>query len=127
MLEAGAAKPFFHLLNEYGLLKALSPPLSRFLEKQESSLLPLLGAIDDEIKKRESIDRSLLLTTLIFPLFNEQIGEKTGEKPLHLGQIGEIAHRTIDQVFSPFFNIPRRMRGIMGFLMTSQYRFVPID
>ena len=36
MLESGAAKPFFHLLNEYGILKPLSPNLSRFLEKPEN-------------------------------------------------------------------------------------------
>lgn len=131
MLESGASKSFFHLLNEYGLLKPLSPPLSRYLEKSDNLSLPLLGIIDDEIKKNpgESLDRSLLLAALIFPLFSEQIQEKskTQEKPLHLGQIAEMAHRTIDHVFSPFFSIPRRMRGIMGFLMTTQYRFIPVD
>lgn len=131
MLESGASKPFFHLLNEYGLLKPLSPPLSRFLEKPENLSLQLLGVIDDEILKNppETLDRSLLLATLIFPLFSEHIQEKNKhqDRPLHLGQIAEAAHRIIDQVFNPFFNIPRRMRGIMGFVMTSQYRFIPLD
>ncbi len=131
MLESGASKAFFHLLNEYGLLKPLSPALSRFLEKPENLSLQLLGVIDDEILKSppEALDRSLLLSALIFPLFSEHIQEKCKqqEKPLHLGQIAEAAHRTIDQVFTPFFYIPRRMRGIMGFIMTTQYRFIPLD
>lgn len=132
MLESGASKAFFHLLNEYGLLKPLSPPLAAYLGKESDNIaFQLLGSIDDEIRKNppEPLDRSLLLATLIFPLFSEQVNEraKTDEKPLHLGQIAEIAHRTIDLVFNPFFNIPRRMRGIMGFLMSAQYRMIPID
>lgn len=131
MLESGSSKSFFHLLNEYGLLKPLSPPLARYLEKPDNLTLPILGVIDDEIKKNppEPLDRSLLLAAMIFPIFSEQIQEKskTQDRPLHLGQIAETAHRTIDLIFNPFFNIPRRMRGIMGFIMTSQYRFIPID
>ncbi|HSX10328.1 MAG TPA: polynucleotide adenylyltransferase PcnB [Chlamydiales bacterium] len=132
MLESGASKAFFHLLNEYGLLKPLSPPLSSFLEKGTESLaFQLLGVIDDEIRKNSSepLDRSLLLSALIFPLFSDQVNEKarTQEKPLHLGQIAEVAHRTIDLIFNPFFNIPRRMRGTMGFLLMAQYRMIPID
>lgn len=131
MLESGSSRSFFNLLNEYGLLKPLSPILSRFLESNEVPY-HLLGAIDDEVKKispEEALDRSLLLATLIFPLFTHNIGEKAKlqEKQLHLGQIAEMAHRTIDYVFTPFFKIPRRMRGIMGFILTSQYRFIPID
>ncbi len=87
--------------------------------------------VDDEIKKNppQPLDRSLLLAALIFPLFAEEIQEKSKnqEKPLHLGQIGEAAHRVIDQVFNPFFSIPRRMRGIMGFILAAQYRLIPID
>ncbi len=131
MLESGSSSSFFHLLNEYGLLKPLSPILSRFLESNEVPY-HLLRVIDDEVKKatpEEPLDRSLLLATLIFPLFTHNTAEKAKaqEKQLHLGQIAEMAHRTIDHAFNPFFKIPRRMRGIMGFILTSQYRFIPID
>lgn len=130
MLESGAAKPFFHLLNEYGLLRALSPTLASYLEAPENMAIKLLGVIDDEMHKApDGIDRSLLLASLIFPIFNQHVQEKneTQERTLHLGQIAECAHKTIDAVFNPFFNLPRRMRGSMGFLLTSQYRFIPID
>lgn len=129
MLESGSSKPFFHLLNEYGLLKSLSTPLAQYLEKPNNLSLSLLSSIDDEIQKNGTLDRSLLLSALIFPLFQEQVLEKSRreEKLLHLGQIAEMAHRTIDQVFLPFFTIPRRMRGIMGFILTSQFRLTPLD
>lgn len=129
MLESGSSKTFFHLLNEYGLLKSLSHPLAAHLEKPNNLSLQLLGAIDNEVQKNGVLDRSLALATLIFPLFQEQVQErsKRDERPLHLGLISEIAHRTIDQVFHPFFSIPRRMRGIMGFIMTSQFRLTPLD
>jgi poly(A) polymerase len=131
MLESGAARPFFHLLNEYGLLKPLSPTLSSYLGYSGGQALSLLGEIDAEVVKNqiEPLDRSLLLATLIFPLFHDQLTAKKKEqdRPPHLGIIMEEAHRAIDCVFTPFFNIPRRMRGIMGFLLSSQYRFVPID
>lgn len=133
MLESGAAKTFFHLLNEYGLLKPLSPVLASYCEQEglDNLSFQLLGTIDDEIRKNpaSTLDRSLLLATFIFPLFSNQLKEcsKRQEKPLHLGQITETAHCTIDKIFTPFFNIPRRMRGIMGFLLSGQYRMVPID
>jgi poly(A) polymerase len=122
MLESGSAKPFFHLLNEYGLLKPLSSTLAHSLN---DSQLRLLAVIDDEIRKHppNPLDRALLLATLVFPIFVDQLQDKT----LHLGQISDIAHRTIDQVFLPFFKIPRRMRAVMAFLMSCQFRFIPLD
>ena len=131
MLESGASKSFFHLLNEYGLLKPLSPHLARSLSEPGNLSLLLLSAVDDEVKKNPPVplDRSLVLSALIFPLFSQNIQQqqKTQDRPLHLGQIAETAHRTIDLIFSPFFSIPRKMRSIMGFIMTSQYRFILID
>ncbi len=129
MLESGASKPFFHLLNEYGLLKPLSPPLSNHLGAPNNETLQLLEVIDDTVKKNGALDRSLLLSVLIFPLFEAFVKERTKkeERPPHLGQIAEMAHRTIDFVFNPFFSIPRRMRGIMGFVLASQFRLIPLD
>lgn len=130
MLESGSAKAFFHLLNEYGLLKPLSMPLAIALTEPDNLSLQILGAIDDEVRKQnQPLDRSLLLSALIFPIFSQEIQQKcrSQEKTPHLGEIAEIAHRTIDAIFSPFFSIPRRMKGIMAFLMTTQYRFIPLD
>jgi poly(A) polymerase len=131
MLESGSSKLFFHLLHEYGLLKPLLPSLAHYFETQGNDNLSLqfLSAIDDEIKKGQTHDRNLLLSALIFPLLSENLQKEMSKigKPLHLGQIAQVAHETIDEIFLPFFKIPRRMKGIMGFLMTTQFRFIPLD
>lgn len=130
MLESGAAQPFFHLLNEYGLLKPLLPRLSEYLKEPKNKTYSLLKVIDDLVVKSDGeIDRSLLLSALIFPLYEERIFShaQNEEKPPHLGQMSHIAYQTIDEVFSPFFQVPKRMRGIIGFLMSAQYRLIPLD
>lgn len=132
MLESGSSKPFFHLLHQYGMLHSLLPELAHYIElKPENAIFSLLSEIDDEVKKNAAgtLDRSLLLSALIFPLFDEYIKTKTAShaKAPHLGQIAESAHHVIDCLFNPFFTIPRRIRSIVAFLITTQYRFIPLD
>lgn len=132
MLESGASKPFFHLLNEYGFLHLLMPELGAYLKRENNPIaFQMLGEIDSEVKKNidAPLDRSLLLAALLFPLFNDYLNEKIKgqERVPHLGQIAQEAHHVITEVFNPFFKIPRRMQGIVSFLLTSQYRLVPID
>lgn len=131
MLESGSAKTFFHLLHQYGMLHSLLPELAHYLEiHPETSLFSLLEEIDSEIKKQPNpFDRSLLLSALIFPVFDEYMKGrvKLHSKLPHLGQIAESANHVIDCIFSPFFTLPRKTRSIVTFLMTSQYRFIPLD
>ena len=133
MMESGASRPFFHLLQEYGLLGALLPELAYFLDNKEDNAftLKLLGAIDAEIQKNDGPlpDRAILAAALIFPLFDRYLRErmKIEERALHLGQIGTAAFHVIDCIFSPFFKMPRRLRAVMAFVLTSQYRFIPLD
>ncbi len=132
MLESGAAKEFFHLLQEYGLIAPLLPELAYFLQNKNvhPSLSDLLSAIDGEVHKKEQppIDRAVLLAALLFPLFDRYLNEslQPGEKLPHLGQIGTAALHVIDCVFSPFFALPRRLRGAAAFVLASQYRFTPL-
>lgn len=132
MLESGSSKAFFHLLHQYGLLHPLLPELSHFLEiRPETTIFSLLEKIDTEIKQKNEgpIDRALLLSALIFPLFDEYIKQRASLHPRtpHLGQIAESAHHVIDCIFQPFFALPRRMRSIIAFLITTQYRMIPLD
>ncbi len=131
MLESGAAKPFFHLLHQHGMLHALLPELAHYLEiRPENALFALLEKIDAEVRVgASSFDRSLLLAALLFPLFDEYMQARMQQhaRPPHLGQIAESAHHVIDCVFNTFFTLPRRTRSIMAFLITSQYRLIPLD
>ena len=132
MLESGASKPFFHLLNEYGILQALLPELSHYLKiKPETTLFALLTELDAEVKKQNEtkLDRGLLLSALLFPLFDAYLKEHlvSQTKIPHLGLIAQAANHVIDCVFTPFFSIPRRIRSVVAFIITSQYRFIPLD
>ena len=132
MLESGASKTFFHLLNEYGMLQALLPEFSHYLKiKPETTLFALLAELDSEVKKHHDtkLDRGLLLSALLFPLFDEYLKKHlvSAKKTPHLGLIAQSANHVIDCVFTPFFSIPRRIRSIVAFIITSQYRFIPLD
>lgn len=131
MLESGSSKAFFHLLHQYGFLHSLMPELAHFFTlKGEETTLRFLEEIDRKVKEEDqTIDRSLLLAILLFPLFDTFLQEqqKMEEKPMHLGMIESSAYHAIDCIFSHFFLLPRKIRAIMAIIMTAQYRFVPLD
>ncbi len=130
MLESGSSKEFFHLLNEYGMLKALLPELAHFLQiYPENITFELLKEIDTEIKKEHpSFDRSLPLAALIFPLFDAYLKTKMKvPRPPHLGQIAEMAYHVMGGIFDHFFTLPRKLRSMVANLITTQYRLVPLD
>jgi poly(A) polymerase len=130
MLESGASKPFFHLLDQYGLLRSLMPRFSDAMQHSPGLVTyRFLERVDEEVKKKhpEAIDRSLLLSVLLFPLFEYAVRWQAAQGAIHLGQITEIAHLILDDVFNPFFNLSRRIRGAVAFILSSQFRLVPLD
>lgn len=131
MLESGSSKPFFHLLQEYGLLRSLLPEVSAYLTKDAAAItMQLLQELDAIIEKEDiAPDRSVLLAALLFPMFHAHLVdhiEKTG-KMLHLGQISGEAQFVVEKAFAPFFKLPRRLFAETSFVLTAQYRFVPLD
>jgi len=131
MLESGASKSFFHLLQEYGLLRSLLPEVSEHLASDSSIVtMNFLGEIDSHIEKQGTPpDRAVLLAAPLFPMLHGhllELIEKTGQM-LHLGQIVREAEFVIEKAFSPFFKLPRRLLTSASFVLASQYRFVPLD
>lgn len=132
MLESGSAKPFFRLLFQYGLLKLLISPLSHFIQlDKEQRIFKMLDEIDAEMRKAwpNTPDRALPLSALCFPILDLTLHhhlKETGQTP-HLGQVASEANELITNLFSPFFRIPRRLKGMMIFILASQYRFTPLD
>jgi len=132
MLESGAAEPFFRLLHEYGLLKLLIAPLSHFIDlDQERRIFKILAVVDDEMRKvfPNTPDRSLPMAALCFPILDLTIRHlmSHSDRIPHLGQIAQEADELITNLFSPFFRLPRRLQSMMVFILTSQYRFTPLD
>ncbi|HSW72933.1 MAG TPA: polynucleotide adenylyltransferase PcnB [Chlamydiales bacterium] len=129
MLESGASQPFFQFLFEYGLLDLLMPHLSSFLTRHPKEIYSYLQLVDQEIKKKEeTFDRPLLLSCLLYPMLVHNVSKKVEDpKTFHLGLVSQEATDCIDAVFRPFFHLPRRMRGGMVSLLTSQFRFTPLQ
>ncbi len=131
MLESGASKPFFNLLRKYGLIKALMPLLAEHMEKQDNPIYALLDQADIYNKKNhpEGLERSVLVSCLVFPILKEILFKNYVEKnkKLHLGLIAEETKILIDDLFRPFLHMPRKMKSAMISLITNQFRLMPIE
>ncbi len=132
MLESGAAAPFFHLLHQYGMLRLLLPQIDSFLQNlPEAQLFAPLREVDSEITKETPTEchRPFLLAALLFPLCNHALISASNERD-HLPHLGQILHfvmEWVDQIFSPFFQIPRRIHAGTTAILAAQYRIFPLD
>lgn len=132
MLESGAASRFIHLMAEYGLLALLMPSLTHFLESQDGKeVYSYLDEVDRIVLEpnEPALDRSVLLTCLLFTLFQKHLNFHFTDKGIlpHMGEIQNEAVSLIDEIFRPFFLLPRRIRGIMISILTYQFRITPLD
>jgi poly(A) polymerase len=129
MLESGSAKPFFHLLHEYGLLSPLLPRVANYFEATpDNEILALLCEADAETRKQEA-DRAVLIAALVFPLFRSRLLERaqSSGRSFHLGIVQEEAYRVVDETFAPFLTLPRRLSSMAAFVLSSQFRIQPLD
>ncbi|MCF7851662.1 MAG: polynucleotide adenylyltransferase PcnB [Simkaniaceae bacterium] len=131
MLHSGAASKFIRLMSDWGLLQQLLPELSSFFEHDPNHLIyRYLDEIDSMIKSHPQIkiDRSILIACLIFPLVDSHIKTQLMEKPKppHSGQIQTVAKSLIDTCFHPFFQLSRKIKGEVLYLISLQYRLVPL-
>ena len=132
MLESNASESFFRLMTEHGMLHLLMPLLGEYLESPEGdSVFAYLKEIDTSFHSELNppLDRAILLSSLVFPLLEKriQIRYTDREKKPHLGEIFDEVHDQINAVFHPFFHIPRRIRGSLASILTTQYRLTPLE
>jgi len=131
MLESGAAKRFFTLMADHGMLELLLPRISHHLEhNHESSVLDFLDEIDRlQLEYPDlKIDRAVHLCALIFPILDDRIKQlhDMHDKPPHLGAIQVEVNSLIHSVFHHFFHIPRRLKAQMVSTLIMQYRMTPL-
>lgn len=123
MLSSGKSQPFFNLLQHYGLLKILLPKVSISLDSNPL-VYDLLKQADIYVCKH-SMERPVLLASLIFPLLHEKlILEK---ESTHLGIIAEHAKNLVNDIFLPFFHVPRKTKAILISILTNQFRLTPLS
>lgn len=127
MLESCAAAPFFKLMFDSGLMERLFANLAAALGgPQGGNMLRYLEAIDTVNKQasRFPIERPVLMAALLHPLFEEQINQLS--KP-HIGSILATSSNLIHEVIhSSFYHFPKRIAGLMSYVLATQYRLTPL-
>ncbi len=127
MLESGAAEPFIKLMSQHRFLEQLTPTFAQFLTHPEGEdVFDFLHEADLR-SKTALLDRSLLLSCLIFPFLQKHLQTHfldRGKTP-HLGEIYQEIQETISALFSPFFLIPRKLRMKITSILISQFRITP--
>lgn len=132
MLESGAAKPFFQLLSDYGLLQLMLPEIAHFLETKEGEeIYSYLQEVDANCYhvNMPPVDRAILLCCFLYPIFQKRIQTRyiDRDKHPHLGEIQSEADDLVGDVFKVFLQIPRKLRMEVVSILTCQYRLTPID
>ncbi len=132
MLESSSSQAFFRLMTEHGILHLMTPVLGEFLESSNGEeIYSYLQEVDTTFHEppRPLLDRSILLASLVYPVLQKRIQDRfiDREKHPHLGDIFNEVNDQIDEIFHPFFQIPRRLRVSLTSILTGQYRLTPID
>ncbi len=132
MLESGHSDAFFKLLSEHGFLTLLLPKVSESFEQgQNEPVFEFLREIDNIVlhESKKNISRAVFLSAIVFPLLETHLRILHGdrEKPMHLGEIGEEAYFMIKDAFAPFLILPKKLVADMAAILTSQFRFTPLD
>ncbi len=132
MLESNSSKAFFKLMSEYGLLQLMMPTLAHFLETANGDeIYSYLQEVDTSFHEPHLplLERPILLSCLIYSLLHKRIQDRYVERGRypHLGEIQNETHALIDEIFRPFFHLPRRLRISIVSIISTQYRLTPIE
>lgn len=132
MLESGASEKFFHLMTQTGMLELFFPCLAHFLEgKEGKNVYAYLNTADQVNQKSKSpLDRSILMSCLIYPILESEIQAQFLRKNLtpHLSEIMNVTSSIIQGfITSSFSHFPRRLNSTMSFILAMQYRLTPIS
>lgn len=132
MLESGSAKSFFQLMSKFGLLEMLLPTVAHCLEHKDGvEIYNLLEQVDLYVKEGtyERLSRSFVLCSIIYTIFHQHLMTHVYSKdaPFHLGIVQSECHFIIEQIFKPFFHLPKKMKAKMTSILTLQYKLTPID
>lgn len=130
MLESGFAYPFFSHMAEFGFLTHLLPALSAYCEiAKKNELYLFLKKIDAIHKSTGSFDRHVLLTLLVFPIFERHIHLlfQKQSREISLSTIYEEALFILKEVFSPFIKLTKKMFAITAYILASQFKLLPLQ
>ncbi len=132
MLESGAAEPFFRQLAQHGFFDLIVPSLAPAMQPpDEQEILSYLKEADLLCKdpSQEPLSRCTLLACFVFPLLDKRIRTRYLNREIipHLGEISNEAQEQIHDLFHPFLQLSRKMKGTLTSILVSQYRLTPLD
>ncbi len=132
MLESGSAKSFFQLMSKFGLLEMLLPTVAHCLEHKDGiEIYSLLEQVDLYVQEGayERLSRSFVLCSIIYTILHQHLMTHVYKKdePFHLGIVQAECHFIIEQIFKPFFHLPKKMKAKMTSILTLQYKLTPLD
>lgn len=132
MLESGSAMSFFLLMSESGLLERLFPALDNHLKGTlgQSIYRYLAGAdrIHSKGRLKNPLDRSILVSCLLYPILEKEIKEKFHDLNI-TPQINDIMVLTggviKEIVTNAFTHFPKRISSSVSYILTTQSRLTP--
>jgi poly(A) polymerase len=133
MLESGAAAPFFKLMKESGLLMLLFPALNKALQSYCGGQIYQFLTAADKINLtniKNPLDRPILTSCLLFPMLEEKMKTEYLNQGLtpHVGEITLTVNSLINNAMvASFSHFPRRLSSSMSFILTTQYRLIPLS
>lgn len=132
MLESGSSEPFFRKLAEHGFFDLIIPALAKAMKiAEEEEILSYLKEADTICRDstREIPSRSVLLASIVFPLLEKKIRKHYTDREIipHLGEIALEAQDQIHDLFMPFLQLSRKMKGCLISILVSQYRLTPLE
>ncbi|MBA3957724.1 MAG: polynucleotide adenylyltransferase PcnB [Parachlamydiaceae bacterium] len=133
MMESGASAAFFRLLLESGMLALIYPALVRFLKSPDGEegfrYLASIDQVNNSLGKA-TLDRSVLMAGLLFPIFQQELRSKQKEtgQPLHIGDVMISASSLVNHFEQDsFVRCPKRLVAIMNSILAMQYRLTPMS
>jgi poly(A) polymerase len=130
MLESCHASKFFSLMCDHEFLEILFPCFHHFFCGPSKKIAyNYLHTIDEmQLKNQEPLDRSLLLSALVFPILEQELITLSEDRQMALG-FGDIVHLSHSLLrgitTSSFAHFPRKIIATCHFIMTAQYRLTP--
>lgn len=127
MLESGKSAPFFRLLREEDFLELLFPCFQHFFTgPSQKKAFSYLHTIDTA---KYAIRREVLIASLIFPIFEEEIETLSLDRnsSLPMREISYLAKTLLHGIStSSFVHLPKKLLGYVYLIIVNQFRLTPI-
>jgi poly(A) polymerase len=132
MLESKASAPFVELMLNHRFLELLFPKIAGELQGPFGPTIKrFLEACDHENKSASSypLERPVLVAALLYPILEDCVRReyKAQNRMPHQGDILEMTYNLMrDIMLSSFSHFPKRIQAIAAYILTTQFRFVPL-